>query len=71
METNADYNQEKITIKNIHLPIGTGKVYGDIEDFEITIYDRTGRTYDFRVIGGNICTCNSEDVNKTLEYEVK
>lgn len=64
-------NQDTIDYRSIVLPIGTGKAIGPIENFAITIYDRTGNTYRFQVIGGNICTCNNEDTANRVEYEVR
>lgn len=62
--------QEMIDYKNIALSIGSAHVYGPIEDFTITLYSRTGTTYKFQVVGGNICSCNNEDMAQQLEYEV-
>jgi hypothetical protein len=64
-------SQDTVDYKNIALPIGTGKAVGPIEDFAITIYDRTGNTYRFHVVGGNICACNNEDTANCVEYEVR
>lgn len=63
--------QEIVDYKNIALPIGIAKAQGPIEDFVITIYDRTGSTYQFRVTGGNICICNNQDAEHQLSYEVR
>ena len=64
-------NQDTVDYKSIVLPIGTGKAIGPIEDFSITIFDRTGNTYRFQVMGGNICTCNNVDTATRVEYEVR
>lgn len=63
--------QEIVDYKNIALPIGIAKAQGPIEDFSITIYDRTGNTYQFQVMGGNICICNNQDAERQLNYEVR
>lgn len=63
--------QDEVDYKGISLPIGTARVKGQIEDFAITVYDRTGNSFSFQVVGGNICTCNNEDAGKTVEYEVR
>ena len=64
-------SQDNVDYRSIVLPIGTGKAIGPIEDFAITIYDRTGNTYRFQVVGGNICTCNNEETASHVEYEVR
>ena len=66
-----DISQEMVDYKNIALPIGMAKAIGPIEDFNITIYDRTGNSFQFEVVGGNICTCNNEDAECRMEYEVR
>ena len=71
MYYNDTKNQDTVDYKSIVLPMGTGKAIGLIEDFAITIYDRTGNTYRFQVVGGNICTCNNEDAENCVEYEVR
>lgn len=64
-------NHDIVAYKSIALPIGTGKATGPIENFTITIYDRTGNTYQFQVVGGNICFCNNADTANRVEYEVQ
>ena len=71
MDYNDTKNQDIVDYKSIALPIGTGKAIGPIEDFAITNYDRTGNTYRFQVVGGNICTCNNEYTASCVEYEVR
>ena len=71
MDTIFSLDSEYMTYNSIPLPIGTAKAVGPIEDFVITIYDRTGNTYRFQVVGGNICTCNNEDTANRVEYEVR
>ena len=65
------YNEEEIVdYKSIALPIGTARAQGPIENFRITIYDRNGNTYRFQAVGGNICVCDNDDTNCSVEYEV-
>ena len=70
MDYEDNLDQEFVDHKSVALPIGTARVQGPIEDFTVTIYDRMGSTYRFRVLGGNICSCNNEDAERRLEYEV-
>lgn len=65
-----NYDEEVVDYNNIALPIGSARVQGAIEDFNITIYDRAGNTYRFKVVGGNICACNNHDAESYTEYEV-
>lgn len=62
---------DKVEHQCIGLPIGMAKVQGSVEDFNITIYDRNGITYRFKVVGGNICVCENEYAENKLEYEVQ
>ena len=62
---------EKVDFQCVGLPIGMARVQGLIEDFYITIYDRNGITYNYKVVGGNICACENEYTEHKLEYEVR
>lgn len=64
-------HEEYIEFNNIMLPFGMARAKGPIEDFEITIYDKSGRPYNYRVVGGNILRCNAMQDNKVFGYEVK
>lgn len=65
-------NQDESYVnKNLVLPIGMVKAVGPIEDFNITIYNRSGRSYKFKVVGGNICICDVEKGENIQEYEVR
>lgn len=71
MKDDERIENEFVEYKNIPLPIGAAKVEGPIEDFEITIYDRTGNTFRYRAVGGNLCSCNNYDAGFQINYEVK
>lgn len=71
MNTKHEKDQEIIDFRNVNLPIGVGKAQGPIEDFVITIYDRERNVYRFKVKGGNICTCDNENAENLIEYEVQ
>ena len=71
MVRNTNDENEVIDYRGIHLPIGIAKAQGPIEDFIITIFDRNGTTYRFRANGGNICMCENDLADKTIEYEVR
>ena len=68
---NDNHQAEYIEFNNIMLPFGMARAKGDIEDFEITIYDKSGRPYNYRVVGGNILHCNAMQKSKDFCYEVK
>ena len=70
MDYNDTKNQDTVDYKVVALPIGTARIQGQLENFEITIYDRTGNKYVFNADGGNICSCGKDYNDNLLKYEV-
>lgn len=64
-------HENYIDFNNIMLPIGIARAKGPIENFEITIYDKSGRPYRYKVIEGNITQCNTMGDHGEFDYGVK